>query len=179
MRVDVGLRQVPKVEMIASGGVEHASDDNRDDTTGSERLIDLHSKNGTAVMMIENNESKPLFRIIPPKVEYAASCPYYDILLYSFTPEEVQKQKLSTRYGSSRTTKQLITSSVDKDINVKTPSMNATKMDPNLVRDHIQQTDISLPTNLQDKIGDGDQTPIYDTYLHQVYLDLFRTGTCV
>jgi hypothetical protein len=169
MRLDLGMRQPPKVEMN-----EHPRDETRDDTKGSERPIDLNSKIKTTVTI--ENESKPLFRTTSPKVEYAASSPYYDVLEYSFTPEQAQKQKLSAR-TSSRTSKQLTTSGVDKSVNAESASTNT---NTKLGHGQLKETSTTVPTtNDHDKIGDGDQSPIYDSYLHKVYLELFRTGKCV
>lgn len=172
MRLDVGMRQPPKVKI--SDDVEHTSDDVRDDTTGSKRPINLHSKAGNAVMI--DSASKPLFRTTSPKVEYAAVSPYYDVLLYSFTPEQAQKQKLSTKTNSRTSSKQSTTSSTDKRVDVKSTSMNVNSVDTEPIRDQSQPTVMSV--NDQVKLGDGDQSPIYDPYLHKVYLELFRTGTC-
>ena len=156
-------------------GVAHQMDDARDDTMGCERPL-VSSSNALAL----DADSKPLFRTTSPKIEYAASSPYYDVLLYSFTPEHEQKVKLATK-TSSRLGKPTVSSSIEK-VDLKKTSMNhkrSINVTTKHIRDQLQKAGTSLQTNDHDKIGDGDQSPIYDPAVHQVYIDLFRTGMFV
>jgi hypothetical protein len=171
MRSKVGILDQSKVAIIA--GDAHTMDDARDDTMVSGRPVTIDA------------ESKPLFRTASPKIEYAASSPYYDVLLYSFTPEQEQKLKLSnnmiTRIPSSRVTKPtVVPSNMNKGLDDKSTTMNTTSgsnVTTKHIRDQLRQSGTSVQTNDEDKIGDGDQSPIYDPYVHKVYLELFRTGT--
>ena len=175
MRSGVGLRQRSKVE--TNDGSANVGDDERDDTTASELPLDPRNNSVIAI----DTDSKPLFRSTSPTVEYAASSPYYDVLLYSFTPEqEAQKQRKFTRTTStnskytrtsSTNSKQTEQFRMDNELAVKSIATGNEKL-------YTQKLQPSLPTKDNDNIGDGDQSPIYDPYMQKRYLELFRIGTC-
>jgi hypothetical protein len=146
----------------------NTGDDARDDTMTMGRPVTI------------DTESKPLFRTTSPKIEYAASSPYYDVLLYSFTPEQEQKRKQSNQPTTITITKE---SNRDKALDGNNAAAKTTTTDTILstkqMRDQLPEAGtLVLANNDHDKTGNGDQSPIYDPYLHKGYLELFRTGTC-
>ena len=168
MRSDFGLQLQQKVPLTNDGAT--SCDDSRDDTMVSGRpKLDM--------------ESKPLFRTTSPKIEYAASSPYYDVLLYSFTPEQEQKRKHPGKTSDGNKINKQILSNMDKGLDVKIDSTNNTSgNNVNTKYKHDQlcrQSKTSVQTTNKDIIEDGDQSPIYDPYVQKVYLELFRSGTCL
>ena len=169
MRTDSGIQHQRNVAMNDGGAT--SCDETRDDTmvSGHPLKIDM--------------ESKPLFRTTSPKIEYAASSPYYDVLLYSFTPEQEQKRKHPSKTNEGNKINKKILSNMDKGLDVKIDSMkNKSGSNVNAKYKHDQlfrQSKTSVQTKNHDIIEDGDQSPIYDPYIQKVYLELFRSGTCV
>ena len=98
--------------------------------------------NTVSTIPTPNNLSQP---------KYAATSPYYDIMLYSFSPTESSPSTL----------------------------MQAKKMETNrtTIREQLKQAGTSLDINDHDKFGDGDQSPIKDTRSHPFYMELFKKGT--
>jgi hypothetical protein len=114
-------------------------------------------------------ETKPLFRSTSPEKSYAAESPYYDVLLYSFTPEKQREENETTmKFEYFENEKKQFNRTKE---NTKRKSTTAT------IREQLERTGTNLHQNDHDIIGDGDQSPIIDTQAHAIYMDIFHTGT--
>jgi hypothetical protein len=160
MRLTADSRQQSKDMSLKLNGRDNVME-NRDDVpiNTSYDVINLDA------------EPKPLFRSTSPEKSYSAQSPYYDVLLYSFTPEE-RKETMETaeKRGGGKNEK---TREKDERTNCSTKDKSKT----DVIRDRLQQTGTNLLLNDNDIFGDGDQSPIKDTKVHETYINIFQSGT--
>jgi hypothetical protein len=95
-----------------------------------------------------------------PSQKYAATSPYYDILLYSPKRHALFMAQPADTHHNTTTT-------------------STTRTRTEILRNQLLQQPSGATTicDSQDKCSDGDQSPITDRTAHSFYMELFRTGS--
>jgi hypothetical protein len=142
-------------------------EETRDDTTAQ-------SLDDTTTACTQR-ESKFSFRTRSFTSEYTESSPNDDKSLNTFTSvvPVIQRQEGTKLIDANKRNVSFKDARAIEGTN--TPIENTSKNTP-LKRQRLEQIASSGIFNDQDALGDGDQSPINDPYVHQVYLELFQSG---